>query len=116
MVNHERKTNSINDIVSNFCSDNLDDECRQLCVKSLKKWEEKVKFHLSVEIANKASDIRKLLNTNVGDEEISTRLVLNSNVKGTNLSETKSLKMAQNKNILKSTANILKAMNNSRKF
>lgn len=30
-------------------------------------------------------DIRKLLNINIGDEEISTRLLLNSNVKGTNL-------------------------------
>lgn len=30
--------------------------------------------------------------------------------------EAKSLKMVQNKNMLKSTANILKAINNSRKF
>lgn len=66
--------------------------------------------------SNKASDIKKLLNINVGDEEFPTRLVLNSNVKGTNISETKSLKMAQNKNMVKSTANILKAINNSPKF
>ena len=115
-------------MLSNFCSDNLDDECRQLCVKLLKKMGRKreVQFkhekleiwfsgvayticqinfifddsfnpfttpdefvRISIQKKNQQHqiklDIRKLLNINIGDEEISTRLLLNSNVKGTNL-------------------------------
>lgn len=66
--------------------------------------------------SNKSADIRKLMNLKIGDDEFSTRLVLTSNVKGANVNETKSLRMAQNMNILRDTANILTAIHNSRKF
>lgn len=66
--------------------------------------------------SNKAADIRKLLNLKIGDEEFSTRLVLNSNVKGANIGEAKSLKMAQNTSMLRGTANILSAISKSRRF
>lgn len=147
------------EMVSNFCKDKLDDECRQLCVKLIEKmgrkrevsfkrgkleiWASGVAYAIcqinfifdesfkpfttpdeiceyfntkKSTTSNKASDIRKLMKIKIGDEEFSTRLVLNSNVKGTNINETKSLKIAQNMNMIKNAANILKVIHNSRKF
>lgn len=155
----KEKQDQLIEMVSDFCSDNLDDECRKLCVKVIEKmarkrevpfkrgkleiwasgvvyaicqinfiFDESFKpFTTPDEIckyfntkksttSNKAANIRKLLNMQVGDEEFSTRLVLNSNVKGVDISETKSLNGARNRNMLKGVAGILGAISNSRKF
>ena len=155
----KEKQEKLIELVSEFCRDKLDGECRQLCVKLIEKMARKREvpfkrgkleiwaggvvyaicqinfiFDESFEpfttpdeickhfntnkstTSNKAADIRKLMNLKVGDDEFSTMLVLNSNVKGINISETKSLTGAQNRNLLRSTASILKLMHNSRKF
>lgn len=155
----KEKQEKLIELVSEFCRDKLDGECRELCVKLIEKMGRKrdvpfkrgkleiwaggvvyaicqINFifdesfepfttpdeickHFNTKkstTSNKAADIRKLMNLKVGDDEFSTRLVLNSNVKGISISETKSLTGAQNRNLLRGAASILKLMHNSRKF
>nr|WP_294999671.1 DUF6398 domain-containing protein [uncultured Methanobrevibacter sp.] len=63
--------------------------------------------------ANKARDIRKLLNLKLGDEEFSTELVLESDVSrmGGNLSQVKTLHGAQRYSRLRELGDMMKILN-----
>lgn len=65
--------------------------------------------------SNKARDIRKLLNIQVGDKEFSTERVLTSNVRGTELGQVKSLQGAETMNTLKDIASMIRMIDNSRR-
>lgn len=65
--------------------------------------------------SNKARDIRKLLNIKVGDREFSTRRLLNSNVRGGDMSQMKSLQGAENMATIMNTVEILKLFGRRRR-
>lgn len=152
----KEKENQLIEMVSGFCDDSLDDECKRLCVKLIQKmgrkhevpfkrgkleiWASGVVYAIcqinfifddsfkpyttpdricryfktkKSTTSNKAGDIRKLLNIKVGNSEFSTLRVLNSNVKGTDLTQTKSLQGAQNSKTLKDAAGILRMISHN---
>lgn len=150
------KTQELIDSVSAFCNENLNDEYKQLCIKSIESLKnKKVSFkrgkienwasgivyaigqvnflfddsfepHVTPDdicnyfntkkstSSNKARDIKRLLDMEVGDERFSTSLILKSNVRGVDLGRVKTLQTAKNDKALSDTVEIIKMIHKKR--